>query len=138
MTRTYATASDYTAYSGQPATSDTDRLLTRASKFLDSHVLLACWYAADSAGMPTDPVVQAAFRDAACAQVEWWVELGDSTGAAGAGWGTVEIGSAKLGRSVTAVSGADAPSRQVAPDAWSALRSPDLTPDRFLLGMVVS
>ncbi|WP_282204538.1 hypothetical protein [Kitasatospora fiedleri] len=48
----------------------------------------------------------------------------------------MEIGSAKLARSVTAVSGSDAPSRKIAPKAWDALLSPDLTPDLFVLGAV--
>lgn len=136
MSRVYATSSDYQTYTGQTPSADTDRLLLRASEFLDSQVLRACWYVVDNAGLPTDTVVAAAFRDATCAQVEWWGELGDSTGAAGAGWGSVEIGSVKLGRSVTSVSGNDSPARQLAPKAWDALRSPDLTPDRFVLGMV--
>lgn len=136
MSRVYATTDDYETYTGQTATADTGRLLLRASQFLDSQVLRACWYQVDDAGLPTDALVAAAFRDAVCAQVQWWGELGDSTGAAGAGWGSVEIGSVKLSRSVTAVSGADAPSRQLAPQVWDALRSPDLTVDRFVLGAV--
>ena len=136
MSRVYATSADLAAYTGTAAPADADRLLLRASQFLDSRVLRACWYAVDDAGLPTDALVAAAFRDAVCAQVQWWGEVGDSTGAAGAGWGSVEIGSVRLGRSVTAVSGADAPARQLAPQVWDALQAPDLTPDRIVLGRV--
>jgi hypothetical protein len=105
---------------------------------LDSQVIIFCWFLADGTGMPTDALVQEAFRKATCAQVAWWDELGDSTGAAGAGWGGVKIGSVQLDRSVTAVSGSDAPARQISPQGWDALRSPDLTPDRFILGAVAT
>ncbi|KMS66807.1 hypothetical protein ACZ91_67775, partial [Streptomyces regensis] len=60
------------------------------------------------------------------------------TGAAGVGWGSVKLGSAELSRSLTATSGDDSPGRQIAPAAWDALRTPDLTPDVLILGMVVS
>ncbi|GAA2825347.1 hypothetical protein RMN57_13240 [Kitasatospora sp. CM 4170] len=137
VARVYANPDDLTAYTGQPAPADATRLLTRASQMLDSQVLRACWYVADpTTGMPTDSLVLAAFRDAACAQVEWWQELGDSTGAAGVGWGGVKIGSVDLSRSVTSVSGSDSPARQIAPQVWDALQAPDLTPDRFRLGAV--
>lgn len=137
MTRIYATPDDLATYTGRPAPADAVRLLTRASQMLDSRVLRACWYVADpTTGIPTDLLVVAAFRDAVCAQVDWWQELGDSTGAAGAGWGGVKIGSVDLSRSVTAVSGGDSPARQIAPQVWDALQSPDLTPDRFRLGAV--
>jgi hypothetical protein len=135
MSRVYATSAQYEAYTGQTATADTDRLLLRASEMLDAQLLGVCWFQADEDGLPTDPVVQGAFEKAVCAQVEWWGEVGDSTGAAGVGWGSVRIGSVQLGRSVTAVNGSDSPSRQIAPQAWDALRSPDLA-GRFVLGAV--
>ncbi|MEW1638652.1 hypothetical protein AB0469_31910 [Streptomyces sp. NPDC093801] len=137
MARVYATAEQYETYTGAAAPPDIDARLARASRFLDSQVFRLCTYAADAAsGLPTDQVVAAAFAAAVCAQAEWGVEVGDVTGAAGAGWGSVEIGSVRLSRSVTAVSGADSPGRQVAPAVWDALRSPDLAPDRLRIGMV--
>ncbi|MFI1942057.1 hypothetical protein ACH44C_33605 [Streptomyces purpureus] len=139
MARVYATSSQYETYTGvTPAPSDIEVRLRRASQFLDAQVLRLCWYDVDEDGLPTNALVAAAFADATCAQVEWGVDVGDTTGAAAAGWGSVEIGSVKLGRSVTATSGDEAPGRQIAPAVWDALRSPDLTPDRFLLGLVVS
>jgi hypothetical protein len=123
---------------GSSPPSDAEQLLAKASRFFDSQVFRLCRYEVDTDGYPSNALVVEAFRDAVVAQVEWWGELGDSTGAAGVGWGSVEIGSVKLGRSVTAVSGDASPARQVAPEAWDALRSSDLTPDIFELGMVSS
>jgi hypothetical protein len=136
-TRVYATESDYQAYTGQAPDADTTRLLARASQFLDAQVFRMCWYVADpTTGLPTDALVAAAFRDAVCAQVQWWDELGDPLGVVGVGWGAVHIGTAHLQRSVTAVSGHDSPSRQPAPQVWDALTAPDLTPERFRIGSV--
>ena len=139
MARIYATSAQYVTYTGQAAPSDIDARLAKASRFLDSQVFRLCWYeVVEATGLPSDALVIEAFRDAVCAQVQWGIDVGDTTGAAGVGWGTVEIGSVKLSRSVTAVSGNDAPGRQIAPAVWDALRSPDLTPDLFLLGAVCS
>lgn len=140
MARVYATPAEYEAYTGQsPAPAGTDRRLRDASRMLDSQVFRLCWYEVNTEGMPTHPLVLTAFSDAACAQAQWWDALGgDTTGADAVGWGSVEIGSVKLGRSVTAVSGDDAPARQLAPQVWDSLRSPDLTGDIFRLGEVVA
>ncbi|MDV5145932.1 hypothetical protein R1T08_17370 [Streptomyces sp. SBC-4] len=139
MARVYATAAQYEAYTGvSPAPADIGTRLRRASAFLDVQVFRYCVYATDGSGMPTDALVLAAFSDAACAQAEWGIDVGDTTGAAGVGWGSVEIGSVKLSRSVTATAGGDAPGRQVAPAVWDALQAPDLTPDRLMIGVVSS
>ncbi|MFF3398246.1 hypothetical protein ACFYW6_07005 [Streptomyces sp. NPDC002659] len=139
MARTYATSAQYVAYTGQAAPTDIDARLASASRFLDSQVFRMCSYeVVEATGLPSNALVIQAFADAACAQVKWGIDVGDTTGAAAVGWGTVEIGSAKLSRSVTAVSGDDAPGRQIAPEVWDALRSPDLTPDVFQLGAVCS
>jgi hypothetical protein len=135
MARVYATATQFTTYTGQPADADTDRLLRDASIMFDAELLGLSAFAVDADGLPTDARVAEAFAAAVSHQVAWWGELGDSTGAAGAGWGSVEIGSVKLSRSVTAVSGSDSPARQIAPKAWDELRSPDLA-GRFVLGAV--
>ncbi|MFF5972218.1 hypothetical protein ACFY7C_11935 [Streptomyces sp. NPDC012769] len=139
MARVYATAAQYTAYTGQPAPEGIETLLAGASRMLDRHVFRFCSYDVDSVtGMPSNAVVAQAFAEAVCAQAEWGDEIGDTTGAAGAGWGSVKLGSAELSRSVTAVSGADAPGRQVADKVWDSLIAPDLTPDIFVLGAVAS
>lgn len=139
MARIYATSTQYETYTGQPAPAGIAKMLADASRMLDSKVFRLCWYEADAVtGMPTNAVVVEAFRDAVCAQAEWGDETGDTIGAAAAGWGSVELGSAKLSRSVTKTSGADAPGRQIADKVWDSLRSPDLTPDIFELGAVSS
>lgn len=139
MARIYATSAQYVTYTGLAAPADIDARLAKASKFLDSKVFRLCWYEITAAtGLPSVTAVIEAFRDAVCAQVKWGIDVGDTSGAAAVGWGTVEIGSVKLSRSVTAVSGDDAPGRQIAPEVWDALQSPDLTPDVFRLGAVVS
>jgi hypothetical protein len=138
MARVYATAAQFTTYTGQAATADTDRLLRDASVMYDAQLIKFCLFQVDDTGMPTDPLVLEAFAAAVSHQVAWWGEVGDSTGAAGVGYGSVEIGSVKLSRSVTAVNGSDSAARQIAPKSWDALLSPDLTPDRFVLGAVCS
>ncbi|WP_329423993.1 hypothetical protein [Streptomyces sp. NBC_01268] len=136
MARVYATSSQYQEYTGDTGPTDIDVRLRRASAFLDAQVFRLCRYDVDNAGLPSNTIVAAAYANAVCAQVEWGVEVGDVTGAAGVGWGSVEIGSAKLSRSVTATSGDDAPGRQIAPAVWDALRAPDLTPDILWVGAV--
>ncbi|MET9729670.1 hypothetical protein ABZZ79_03085 [Streptomyces sp. NPDC006458] len=140
MARVYATVDEYEAYPGgaSPAPSGTDARLVQASRMLDRQVLRYCMYDVDTSGVPTHPLVVEAVRDAVCAQVAWWDQVGDPSGADAVGWGSVSIGSVSLGRSANSVSGEDAPARQVAPAAWDALQSPDLTPEIFRMGAVTS
>ena len=136
MARVYATAAALITYTGQAAPDNADQLLRQASQFLDANVFRLCWYHVGTDGLPSDPTVAEAFSDAVCAQVQWWDELGDSIGAAGAGWGNVQIGSVTLGRSVTNVSPEASPARQIAPQVWDAL---DLLSRRhFRLGGVMT
>ncbi|MYW48881.1 hypothetical protein [Streptomyces sp. SID161] len=140
MARVYATVDEYQAYPGAlTATAQTAGLLAKASRMLERLVLRYCVYDVDTVtGLPTHPVVAAAFRDAVCAQVAWWDRIGDSSGADAVGWGSVAIGSVQLGRSVTAVSGEDAAARQLAPEVLDALNDPALVPDIFWMGAVTS
>ncbi|MFF9844616.1 hypothetical protein [Streptomyces sp. NPDC013740] len=138
MARVYATSSQYQEYTGEAPPTDIDVRLRRASALLDAQVFRLCRYDVDDTGLPTNAVVAQAFADATCAQVEWGVQVGDITGAAGVGWDTVKIGTAELGRSGTATSGDEAPGRQIAPAVWDALRSPDLTPDILWIGAVMT
>ncbi|MER8158162.1 hypothetical protein [Streptomyces sp. NPDC094472] len=137
MARVYATAADFQGYTGQAPPADVDQLLARATAMLEAQVLRMCWYDVDSDGMPTNPLVLEAIRNAVCAQVQWWGELGDSIGAAGVGWGSVGIGSVSLSRSGSA-SGPASAAREIAPQVADELQSPDLTPDIFRLGAVCS
>lgn len=133
--RVYATTTQLAEYMQAAPPLDAPRLLASASRMLDALVLAYCRYAVDGDGMPTDPLVAAAIGRAVCAQVAWWEEIGDSTGAAGVGYGNVAIGSVNLGRSVTSVSGDDSAARQIAPQVMDELRSPDLH-DKLIVGAV--
>ncbi|MBT2505155.1 hypothetical protein J7I98_04430 [Streptomyces sp. ISL-98] len=139
MARIYATSAEYVTYTGQTAPADIAALLARASRFLDSNAFRLCWYEADTVtGMPTNAVVLAAFSDAVCAQVQWWEETGDELGVAG-NWSSVKIGSVALsGASSSAGGSAAVGGREIAGAALEALRSPDLTADLFILGLVVT
>ncbi|MEU0199135.1 MULTISPECIES: hypothetical protein [unclassified Streptomyces] len=138
MARIYATAADYQSYTGQTPPADIAALLTKASRMLEAAVFRLCWYEVDADGYPSNALVRQAFRDAICAQAEWFDEIGDSTGVAAAGWGSVSLGSAQLSRSVTNVSGNASPARDIAPAVGDILGSADLTPDIFRQGAVVT
>ncbi|MEV8353193.1 hypothetical protein ACFVTT_34000 [Streptomyces niveus] len=126
----YATVADLADYLGTAAPDDAERLLAAASRMLDARVLAYCRYDVDAAGLPADLDVAAAISRAVCAQVAWWDEVGDHTGAAGAGYGTVSIGSVSLGRTTgsasSSASGDDSAARQIAPQVWDELRAPHL------------
>jgi hypothetical protein len=131
--RVYATTTDLANYLNAAPPLDGARLLADASRMLDALVLAFCRYDVDDDGMPTDDTVAAAIGRAVCAQVAWWDEIGDHTGAAGVGYGSVAIGSVNLGRSVTSVSGDDSAARQLAPQVWDELRAPGLH-DKLVIG----
>jgi len=139
MARIYATSAQYVSYTGQTAPTNIDALLARASRFLDSAVIRLCWYEADTVtGMPTNTTVLEAFSAAVCAQVQWWEETGDELGTASQ-WSSVSIGSVSLsGRNSSSGNSGSSGGRTVADAALETLRSPDLTPDIFELGMVSS
>lgn len=138
--RVYATVSEYETYTGTtPAPTTTAARLRKASRMLERMVLRFCLYDTDTAtGAPVHPLVIAAFSEATCAQVAWWAAVGEPSGSDAVGWGSVAIGSVQLGRSVTSVSGEDSPARQLAPEVWDALLSPDLTADIFRMNAVSS
>jgi len=73
----YATTADLDAFLGAAGPADADRLLLRASELLDAVVVAAFEVDADTE-LPTDTDIAAALRDAACAQVEQWVEVGEA------------------------------------------------------------
>ncbi|GGD33112.1 hypothetical protein GCM10010915_11870 [Microbacterium faecale] len=108
--RTYATAADYYVFTGgeQPVNENdepvTDRelnaLLRRASIQVESYVRLAR-YDTDDDGYPVDPDVSEAMTEATCAQVTWWDETGDVTGADAIS-GVTKILSVSLGSGNTA------------------------------------
>ncbi|NUS82966.1 MAG: hypothetical protein HOY75_09470 [Streptomyces sp.] len=93
--RSYATTTQLANALHEAPPLDAVPLLERATRLLDSDFLKAAVYDVDDAGMPTDPVVAAAFAEAVCAQVEFWGEVGVETDVAGPLQG-VAIGSVNL------------------------------------------
>jgi hypothetical protein len=97
MTAAYATPADLAAWLGTDAPEDSERLLRRASELLDANVYGA--YAVDSAtGLPADPDAAEALRDATCAQVEFWVEVGEAHDLDGGARSQVSIGGLAMQR----------------------------------------
>lgn len=90
----YATATELGGFLGQPAPPDADRLLARASELLDGEVTTPFDVSADT-DLPTDTTVAAALRDACCAQVEFWLEVGEDHDVTGLSGG-VAVGSLRL------------------------------------------
>lgn len=96
MARVYATASDLEDYLRADPPADADRLLERASELLDAEVLRGAWYDIDATTlMPTNAQVITAFRQAVCAQVEFWGEVGEQNDTSGPIQG-VSIGSVQI------------------------------------------
>ncbi|MFG2963582.1 hypothetical protein ACGFZS_09860 [Streptomyces sp. NPDC048288] len=93
--RSYATTTQLATKLKAAPPLDAVDLLERATRLLDSDFLLSAVYDVDSDGMPTDPVVAAAFADAVCSQVEFWGEVGVETDISGPLQGVV-IGSVQL------------------------------------------
>lgn len=133
----YATSAEYETYSGQTPPADIDRLLTDASDLLDTEVLFAAVYDVDTGtNLPTDADVAAAFRDAVCAQVQYWQEVGEEIDISGPIQG-VSIGSVNI--QYGAGSNRVGPTT-VAPRVGRILRRPVLggDPPKLLLRVVGS
>ncbi|HEY9409329.1 MAG TPA: hypothetical protein VIQ30_22650 [Pseudonocardia sp.] len=71
----YATTDDLTTWTGEAAPANAAILLRSASGLIGEQTSLAL-YDVDAAGLPTDPAVVEAFRDATCAQAAAWAALG--------------------------------------------------------------
>jgi hypothetical protein len=115
VTVAYATSAELSAFLPAGTTvTDADRVLARASERIDGTVMAP--FTVDTlTGLPSDPDIAAAMRDATCAQVEQWLEVGeenDIDGLAG-----TEV-------SVTGYSGRRAP--RVAPRALQILQNAGL------------
>ncbi|KKI18715.1 MULTISPECIES: hypothetical protein [unclassified Leucobacter] len=77
MGRVYATKEQLEVYlEGEPVPDGAARLLRSASRDVDD-MLLTAVYAVDAAGMPTDPGVAEALREATCLQAMHRDEHGD-------------------------------------------------------------
>lgn len=128
--RVYATLADFEDFTDgdhEEASEDViNARLRRASSVIDGLTRNAR-FAADADGYPTDEAISDAFRDATCAQVAWWDETDDITGA-GSQEGTLSIGSVSIGsRGRTTGNGApDAASSRHAPEAIQILQNAGL------------
>lgn len=98
MTVAYATEADLTAWlAAGTVVDDADRLLQRASELLDDTVTSG--FAVDTVtDLPTDTDVAAAMRDACCAQVEYWLEVGEDHDVVGLAGTSVTIGHLTLAK----------------------------------------
>ena len=128
--KTYATLSQLTDYMDEEPPDNADRLLVKATRRID-YLTIAAVYDTDDDGLPTDDDVAAAFRDATCAQVQWWHERGDTTGNdTAAEWGDVQVGKVRLSRRVSQGAGGDATAspQRYSPDTIEILRVAGLLP----------
>lgn len=91
MSVAYATSDELASYLGTAAPSGADRLLARATELIDG--IVCAWFAVDDAtGLPSDADVAATLRDAVCAVVEQWLEVGESNDVDGLAGSQVGIG----------------------------------------------
>jgi hypothetical protein len=77
------------------AVPDAARLLKRASELLHGATRFALYDADPDTSMPTEAAVVSAFSDACCAQVEFWLDVGEEHDIEGLSGG-VAIGSLRL------------------------------------------
>lgn len=93
----YATPADLQAFlpSGWPV-SDVDRQLLRASELIDAKVRGV--FSIDDTGAPVDATIAQVLRDATCAQVEAWVEVGEENDIDGRAGTQVTAGGASYQR----------------------------------------
>lgn len=92
MTVSYATDADLTAWlPAGTVVADAARLLLRASEVVDAAVR-APFTVVTATQLPVDSTVAAALRDATCAQVEQWVEVGEENDIDGLAGRPVQIG----------------------------------------------
>lgn len=127
----YATLAEYRDWLDDQTVDVSDALFARASEIIDE-ALIGAVYAVDTVTQkPTDTAELEAVRDATCAQVQWLLANGDTTGTGSdATYKTVSIGSVSLGErtnavasSVTTVSGVP-----LAPGVVRVLRVAGLLP----------
>lgn len=127
----YATLEDYKTWSSDDTTTVADALFARASEVLDE-ALIGAVYAVDRTTL--QPTVQTdidALRDATCAQVQWMLANGDTTGTGSAEeWAAVSIGSVSLSgrKTVTQAPVVTASGAELAPAAYRRLRIEGLIP----------
>jgi hypothetical protein len=120
--RSYATTGDLAGYLGAAPPAGARRLLVQATRRVDE-LLIAAVYRVDQDGMPTDPDVAAALRNATCAQAAWFEETGDEQGSGIAErYSSVRIGNVQLAGPGEGSSSSSSSDGRFAPDAVRILR----------------
>jgi len=145
--RVYATAADYYDFIGddQPMTTPPEpeegqepqepepvtekqlnAVLRRASAVIDSHTRHDV-YDVDEDGYPNDQNIADAFKEATCAQADWFEDSGDVTGSQSQD-GTIAIASVSIGARGRSVGGAsaEAAASRIAPEAVQILQNAGL------------
>lgn len=95
MTVAYATPDELAEFLRSTAPADAQRLLERASEVVDEKVRARFTIDQDTS-LPTDEDTAAALRDAACAQVEFWGEVGEDHDLAGLFGSGVAVGNLRV------------------------------------------
>lgn len=122
----YATTSDLADLIGEAAVpANAGLLLTRASREIDQALLCAV-YATDDNGNPTDADLIAAFRDATCEVVCYWLAQGLTDGYP-TGYQQVSIGSLSLSRGQGSSGAAAGTQTSMGPQAWAILQRAQIT-----------
>lgn len=128
MSRTYATPTEYATWLAvEEPPHGAARLLRDASLEIDE-MLFTAHYRVDHDGMPVDPAVIGALRDATCAQAEHRAEYGDDVtlveNGQGASLGPLSFG----GSGATTLGGKSSSIPQQSPKALRILRTAGFTP----------
>jgi hypothetical protein len=127
MSRTYATADELKTWLGvEAAPAGAARLLRDASRNVDT-MLFAAHYRVDAEGMPTEPAVIEALRDATCAQAEHRDEHGDEIDMLSSGE-SVRLGPLSFGGAFSSGPKPAQPIPLHAPAAIEILRNAGLIP----------
>lgn len=126
MSRTYATEAEFEEYlNPDPVPSGAARLLRDASLEVDE-MLLTAVYRVDHDGMPVEPQVIEALRDATCAQAEFRADYGDELEALNQGE-SIKLGPISFGGSFSSGPNPQ-PLPRFAPKAIRYLRLAGLIP----------
>ncbi|VXB82122.1 hypothetical protein [Aeromicrobium sp. 9AM] len=131
----YATLADYRNWLDDQTVDVSDALFARASEVIDEVLIGAVYAIDDNTQLPTLTAQIEAIRDATCAQVQWGLANGDTTGTGTATeWDSVAIGSVKLSGKKTLASSpmTTRSGASVAPDAVRVLRIAGLLPATVL------
>ena len=116
----YATIEDLTTWLGDTPPTGAERMLARATRYMDNVLLKTSIYPVDDTGAPTEEAHIVALRDACCATVEWWQANGDDGLGAGSEYASVTAGGISLSKgSGAGPSGSTDPRR--APEAVEIL-----------------